>query len=106
MRNKEFEIVRDLIAGREPPQPDEVYQHRSTLTPAPFREIDGEVLARQYVSYRKFLETEAQARNGDGEAVMPAGGRAPKLRGERRQEPTGQDASSGWFSGLSRLWRR
>jgi hypothetical protein len=106
MRSKEFEIVRDLIEGREPPQPEEVYQYRSTLTPAPFREIDGEVLARQYVAYRKFLETEAQARNGDGEAVLTGGGHAPKLRGERRPERTGQEDSSGWFSGLSRLWRR
>lgn len=106
MRNKEFEIVRDLMAGLEPPQPDEVYHYRSTLAPAPFREIDGEVLARQYVAHRKFLETEAQALGADREAVRTGGGRAPKLRGERRPERAGDDASSGWFSGFSRLWRR
>lgn len=106
MRNKEFEIVKDLIAGREPRQPDTGRHYRSTLAPAPFREIDGEVLARQYVAHRKFLETEAQARTADGEAVLTGGARAPKLRGDRRPDLTGEKASSGWFLGLSRLWRR
>lgn len=105
MRNKEFEIVRDLIAGRTPPVQDVTHQGL-TLAPVSFREIDGEVLARQYVAHRKFLETEAQARTIASEEVVTMGNRAPRLRGERRQDTAEVDPPSGWFSGLSRLWRR
>jgi hypothetical protein len=105
MRNKEFEIVRDLIAGRAPPAQDAAYQSL-TLAPASFREIDGEVLARQYVAHRKFLETEAHARKSGSEDILTIGTRPPRLRGERRQDAVEEDARSGWFSGLSRLWRR
>lgn len=103
-RNKEFEIVRDLMAGRVPTPAEPTYQTR-TLAPAPFREIDGEVLARQYVAYRKFLESEAEARAKTGDDVVVSGGRGPQLRGERRPA-AGDGQASGWFAGLSRLWRR
>jgi hypothetical protein len=105
MRNKEFDIVRDLMAGRTPPPPEATHQGL-TLAPASFREIDGEVLARQYVAHRKFLESEAQAKKSGTEEILASGTRTPGLRGERRQDAGHEEAASGWFSGLSRFWRR
>lgn len=104
MRSTEFEIVRDLMAGRMP-QPSESRPHGRALAPAPFREIDGEVLARQYVAYRKFIETEAQERAATGEDGAVSGGHVPQLHGERRSGP-GEEQASGWLAGLTRLWRR
>jgi hypothetical protein len=105
MRNKEFDIVRDLIAGRTPPAPETTHQGL-TLAPASFREIDGKVLARQYVAHRKFLESTAQAGKSGTEEIITSGVRPHSLQGERRQNAVGQDAASGWFSGLWRFWRR
>lgn len=110
MRNEEFEVARGLIAGRSP----ETREHAFTghaLAPASFREIDGDVLARQYVAHRKFLETEALAQQfetSDGHA----GTRNTKLRGERRPELVhefggGKAQPDGWLPYLARfLWRR
>jgi hypothetical protein len=105
MRDKEFEIVRDLIAGRAPPVPETTYQGL-TLAPVSFREIDGEVLARQYVAHRKFLETEAQARQARTGEVADSSNRPPRLRGEQRLNAGKVAEPSGWFRGLSRFWRR
>jgi len=105
MRNKEFEIVRDLMAGRLPPDPEATHQAH-TLAPVSFREIDGEVLARQYVAYRKFMESEAEALKSQTEEIVSSGTRSPGLRGERREGVGHEQAASGWLSGLSRLWRR
>jgi hypothetical protein len=108
MRNEEFEVVRDLIAGRAPEAHGRTFS-RPAIAPASFREIDGEILARQYVAHRKFMETEAMnqriANAGDKHDVV--------LRGERRQtgaRPAGAAAdgrSSSLIATLARfLWRR
>ena len=111
MRNEEFEVARGLIAGRTP----EARQHMFTghaLAPASFREIDGDILARQYVAHRKFLETEALAQQFETSEGHPGGIRSTKLRGERRAEhlhadTAGKARPDGWLSSLARfLWRR
>jgi hypothetical protein len=111
MRNEEFEIVRDLIAGRAPQS--HARSASTGLAPAAFREIDGDILARQYVAHRKFLETEALARRFANPEDMHDLLRAQKLRGERRQ--TGSVAAGaspearpgGWIASLARLlWPR
>lgn len=106
MRNEEFEVVRDLISGRAPQTPEPTYAGR-TLAPASFREIDGEVLARQYVAHRRFLESEASAqRLVVSEAEEPE---APKLRGERRPvHPQNSDERypAGVLASLARFLRR
>jgi hypothetical protein len=111
MRNKEFEVARGLIAGRGP----EAREHPFTghaLAPASFREIDGEILARQYVAHRKFLETEALAQQFENSDGHPGGIRT-KLRGERRPaeqlhaDAAGSARPEGWLSSFARLlWRR
>lgn len=103
MRNEEFDIVRDLIAGRGPKMRETAYPGHA-LAPASFREIDGEVLARQYVAHRKFLETEAMAGTFSGVDRVPAHVRTTRLRGERRiaTEPERR----GWLSSLARLFGR
>jgi hypothetical protein len=102
MRNEEFEVVRDLIAGRAPRAPGHVLPGHA-LAPASFREIDGEILARQYVAHRKFLETEAMARKfGTSEELHDV---VPRHRSGR--QPAGDERSRGWLGSLARLlWRR
>jgi hypothetical protein len=111
MRNEEFEVARGLIAGRTP----ETREHGFTghaLAPASFREIDGDILARQYVAHRKFLESEALAQQFETSEGHPGGTRSTKLRGERRPEQldaiaAGKAEPDGWLSYLARfLWRR
>jgi hypothetical protein len=110
MRKEEFEVVRDLIAGREPRVPAHRFAGHA-LAPASFREIDGDILARQYVAHRKFLETEALAQQFEATTEgLPEGMR---LRGERRPiaappaEVSGDKHGAGWLSSLARfLWRR
>jgi len=110
MRNEEFEIVRDLIAGRAPQS--HARSASTGLAPAAFREIDGDILARQYVAHRKFLETEALAQRIAGGDAMPEGVRTLKLRGEQRADgfihsDEFEDPPRGWLSSLARLfWRR
>lgn len=111
MRNEEFEVVRDLIAGRAPEAPRHSFTGHA-LAPASFREIDGEILARQYVAHRKFLETEAMAeRFGEAEG-LPESIRSSRLRGARAPgEDAGGEAAAGqqgnWLAALGRfLWRR
>ncbi len=112
MRNEEFDVVRDLLAGRAPEGPEYSFTGH-VLAPASFREIDGEILARQYVAHRKFLETEAMAqRFGEAEG-RPDSIRSAKLRAGRRpaattdaEDPMAAGRAS-WFSALGRLfWRR
>ena len=108
MRTEEFEVVRGLIAGRAPVVHGIRYTSQSAA-PASFREIDGEILARQYVAHRKFLETEAMAQRFGGGDGLEDVVRAPRLRGERRHMGgIGREArSGGWLASLSRLfWRR
>ena len=111
MRNEEFDVVRDLIAGRAAEAPRRNLGGHA-LAPASFREIDGEILARQYVAHRKFLETEAMAESfgtADGKAEVI---KSPRLRAERGPAelhagggPAPQ--TGGWLASLARmLWRR
>ncbi len=83
MRSKEFDVVRDLISDRGPQVPVTKSAARS-LAPASFREIDGELLARQYVAHRNFLESEASAQRLDD--VDSGENGTMKLRGERQPE--------------------
>lgn len=55
MRNKEFDIARELMDGPwvEPPVERDTQQ---LLRPASFREIDGRVLASQYVAHRNLVK--------------------------------------------------
>jgi hypothetical protein len=111
MRNEEFDVVRDLIAGRAAEAPRRNLGGHA-LAPATFREIDGEILARQYVAHRKFLETEAMAASFGSAEDKAEVIRNPRLRadrvpaelhvGESRPPQTG-----GWLASLARLlWRR
>jgi hypothetical protein len=107
MRNEEFEVARGLIAGRAPESREHAFTGHA-LAPASFREIDGDILARQYVAHRKFLETEALAQQFEN----AEGIRSTKLRGERRPELLhelggGKAKPDGWLSYLAGfLWRR
>lgn len=112
MRNEEFEVVRNLIAGRSPELREQAFTGHG-LAPASFREIDGDILARQYVAHRKFLETEALARQFETSEGLPGGIRSAKLRGERRSadhphaDTSGEAHAGGWFTSLTRfLWPR
>lgn len=105
MRYNEFEIVRDMIAGRAPPAPAATLQGLS-MAPAAFREIDGEILARQYVAYRKLMENDEKARKPDVDDVAFSEAPMPELRGEVRQAAGEAAAPTGWLSHLTRLWRR
>jgi hypothetical protein len=111
MRNEEFEVVKDLMSGRGPQLGESAYGSHG-VAPASFREIDGQVLARQYVAHRKFLETEALAQRIAGGDAMPEGVRTLKLRGEQRADgfihsDEFEDPPRGWLSSLARLfWRR
>ncbi len=107
MRNEEFEIVRDLIAGRGPHVAGSSYGTQ-TVTPASFREIDGLELARQYVAHRKFRESEALAQRLESGEALPDSVRTGILRGEHRSDPASEHAlSSSWLSSWARiLWRR
>ena len=71
MSNREFDIVRELMDGPwvEPPAEPGTLQQ---LRPASFREIDGRVLASQYVAHRKLAE--AAARSQFLNAPRPASG--------------------------------
>ena len=106
MRSEEFDVVRQLISGRGPQTPEPTLAGR-TLAPAPFREIDGEILARQYIAHRKFLESEASAQrldaSGSGEFKVP------KLRGERRPlhpQAYNEQQPAGFFASLFGILRR
>jgi hypothetical protein len=109
MRNEEFDIVRDLIAGRGPKPAQPTYSGHS-IAPASFREIDGQELARQYVAYRKLRESEALAEQTGAE--KPDAALMGVLRGERRLSEAADALSESpppgnWFSALARsLWRR
>jgi hypothetical protein len=112
MRNEEFDIVRDLIAGRggswhsSPPA-------ARVLEPAPFREIDGHELARQYVAHRKFLESERLARESSAENAFPDRVRLGIPGGGRGADTAAGLAAyeaappGGWLSSLARYigWR-
>jgi hypothetical protein len=111
MRSKEFEVARGLIAGRGPEAREHAFTGHAPA-PASFREIDGDILARQYVAHRKFLETEALALQFENSEGHPGGIRSTKLRGERRPEQLHGDITrdakpDGWLSSFARfLWRR
>lgn len=111
MRNEEFQIVRDLMSGRDPAATPPVTSAHA-LAPTSFREIDGQELARQYVAHRKLRDAEALARQREAGEMPSEAQIKGVLRGERRvPEPTnpysGQDASGNWWSSLARsLWRR
>ena len=106
MRSEEFDIVRDLISGRAPKRP-EISSAARTLAPVPFRQIDGDLLARQYVAHREFLESEANAQQFN---VAASGKRkVPELRGERRpshSQAYNKRQPAGFFASLVVILRR
>lgn len=110
MRNEEFDIVRDLIAGRGQRWSPSPYTSRS-IEPASFREIDGQELARQYVAHRKFRELERLAQEtGRPDAVtdrIRLGSPVDERRADAAIELSAyQDQQSGsWLSSLARLLR-
>ena len=77
-----------------------------SMAPAAFREIDGEILARQYVAYCKLMENDEKARKPDVDDVAFSEAPMPELRGEVRQVAGEAAAPTGWVSHLTRLWRR
>jgi hypothetical protein len=111
MRNEEFQIVRDLMSGRDPASATPVTSAHS-LAPTSFREIDGHELARQYVAHRKLRESEALARQREAGELPSEAAIMGVLRGERRVSApidpySARDSSGNWWSSIARsLWRR
>ena len=61
MDNTEFETVRGLL-NRRGTRYDSRSSLQRPLRPATFREIDGSVLARQYVAHRQLMEVTGEKR--------------------------------------------
>ena len=66
MISRDFEIVRDMKAGRSPAYRN----HRPAPGPSSFREIDGNELARQYVAHRSLKNSEPPSKHTDPTGIM------------------------------------